>query len=239
MSSDVVAAKLRPSVPASAGDSLKSLGVAVRKYASGQLRWPHAGVLYRWGKQVRLFHMLTHLDVEDREWTSDKVEWVWAEPAISKVKAQLLAARCRLMAAVQKKEPGAFPYGFRFRETVVGRDGRPKLGPEEIGVTCSTIILAAFAAEGCALVDVTEWPAADRTDQEARQPLIDSVRNRQPLPDGTRGPDPAHADLLQAERDAPRVRPQDVVAAAALYPPARGFDGLVEGAGAVDSRLGL
>jgi hypothetical protein len=102
-----------------------------------------------------------------------------------------------------------------------------RLGPNEIGVSCSTIIAAIFESEGFKLLDPTSWPDADEADKRARRGVIAWVRKY----------DPQHASAMEGEIDAPRVRPFEVVAAAAIFPTAASFEQAVDGAAVVEERL--
>ncbi len=238
MTRAVVAERLHPKSSEGTGyEAMRALGVAATTMtgpadatasnATSRV-WTHGALLYRWKKETRLFHMLGHHVIADSD--APALAFLWAEPRVAPEKARLIATRCRLMVEVQKEDPTAFPYGFKFAASIVGKQGKPEFGQNEIGFTCSTIVCAIFAGEGCALVDMKDWPPADGIDKRARTGQIRTVQN-----------DDVHAELLRHpdQVDSPRVRPQDVVAAAALFPPARTFEDLVDGATVVDERLGM
>jgi hypothetical protein len=102
------------------------------------------------------------------------------------------------------------------------------LGSAEVGLTCATIVDAIFASEGIPLLDPSQWPPADDDDKKSRRAFIAILREK----------DPEHAAVLEAEIEAPRIRPEEVVAAAAIHPTVGTFDTLLDGAAIVAERVG-
>jgi len=185
--------------------------------------------LYRWKKGIRFFELKTHRKLSDEPITDDPARpgIVWVEPRIPPERALLLKAKCQLVSQLHQEK--GFPYGFRYSRTAFDTQGMLRLGPGEVGVTCATIVDAIFASEGMPLLDPSRWPPPDNDDKSLRRGVIADIRKR----------DREHADVLEAEIDAPRIRPEEVVAAAAIHPTVGTFDTLLDGAAVVAERLGL
>lgn len=208
---------------------LRELGVVAARMTNGPSAWTHAGILYRWKKEFRFFELRTHCKLSDEPIKNEPMRagLVWVEPRIPPERAVLLKTKCRLVADRQK-ETGA-PYGFRYSRTTFDDQGVLRLGPGEVGVTCATIVDAIFASEGMPLLDPSKWPPPDDEDKTSRRAVIADIRAR----------DPQHADVLEAEIGSPRIRPEEVVAAAAIHPTIGTFEALVDGAAAVTEKLGF
>ncbi len=226
MSRETVQNRLRPSEGREGYGELVYLGVAAARMERGSNRWPHAGMLYRWQKEVRLFEMLSHEMLQDEP---ARPGFVWVEPVLTRQRAVLVAMKCRLVHRLHKSK--AVPYGFRYARTTFDAQGILRLGAGEVGVTCSTILAAILHSEGVDLVDPSTWPDADRSEQQARARLIADVAVR----------DAAHAAVLENEIAAPRISPEDVVAAAALTPPPPPvtWERVLDGSAVVGKRIGL
>lgn len=211
--------------------ALRMLGVAAARMtnASGA-SWSHAGLLYRSkGKPIFFFELRGHEDLhaEPIEENPGRPSLAWIEPQITPERAKLIVGRCKLVLHAHQERK--VPYGFRYGRTVFDERGMLLLGEGEAGLTCATIIDAVFAAEKVPLLDPSKWDAADDDDKRTRRKFIDHLR----------GADPQRAAVLETEIDAPRIRPEEVVAAAAIHPRLGTFALLVDGAAVVAERLGL
>jgi len=209
--------------------ALRKLGVAAARMTRGDRAWTHAGILYRWGRGIRFFELKSHHELSDEPITDEPVRpsVLWVEPRIQPERAFLVATRCQLVARRHREKK--IPYGFRYNRTSFDEQGIIRLGAGEVGLTCATIVDAVFASERLPLLDPNTWPPPDAEDKKTRRGVIADIRKR----------DREHADILEAEIEAPRIRPEEVVAAAAIHPTIGTFETLVDGAAAVTDRLGL
>jgi hypothetical protein len=239
MSRKVVQSRLRTSANCR---ELGHAGAAAMRLTRGGPAWAHAGILYRWKKtEVRLFELLTHQQLRDQLVTEpnpggpSREVICWAEPDIEKERAQLVGPKCQLVHRLHQQN--AVPYGFRYHKTYFDRLGGLHTGQGEVGLTCATIVVAVLASVQVALVDPSTWEPADLVDQKARRGVINSIR----VGDPAQGiaPNPEHARILEAEIEASRIRPEEVVAAAAIHPAVATFDTVQDGAAVVAERLGL
>jgi hypothetical protein len=185
--------------------------------------------LYASGKEVRLFELRSHEDLVDEPLRESRLRasMVWVEPAIPPERAQLIKNKCRLVHLLHKTN--AIPYGFRYSHTAFDPQGSLRLGSGEVGLTCATVIDAVFASEGMPLLDPTTWPPPDDDDKRSRKVVIDDIRTKHP----------EHATALEADIDAPRIRPEEVVAAAAMHPVVATYEKALDGAAVVTDRLGF
>ncbi len=155
--------------------------------------------------------------------------YVWIELAISKNHALLVMGRARLVVDAHQKH--AIPYGFRWSKSTFHENGQTRFAPGEIGFTCSTIVAAVLAAEGIQLIDPEQWPPPDRADKENRAAYIKMLRRDKPELSND-------LDAMAPEIDAPRIAPDEVVAAAAVYPISVGtYASLLDDAAYVRSRF--
>lgn len=220
MSGELVEQRLKPPPNGPADyNSLRGIGIAATAIRSR----PHAGLLYRWKKEVRLFELVGHKVLRDDVATPG---FVWIEPHIPLERMRLVAGRARL---VHKRHlESAVPYGFRYEVSSFDENGVFRLGSGEVGFTCSTIVAAILDAEGVRHIDPKTWPAPDGTDIQKREEFLRDLAKK----------DPEHEKLLRHEINAPRISPDEVVASAATYPKVGTFENLLNGAAKVRDRIG-
>jgi hypothetical protein len=205
--------------------ALSVLGVAAVGLGAARPRSPHAGLLYRWKKEVRLFEMRGHEELADAP--VQKSEFVWIEPsAITPERLKLVAVRARMVK--KSHDDNKIPYGFSYQHSAFDEKGGLRLGPGECGFTCSTILAAIFESEKLKLIDQAQWPAPDADDNVKRTAFISELRKTNAV----------HAKVLEADINAPRVSPEEVVAAAGRYPLLGTFETLQDGAADVRARIG-
>lgn len=209
--------------------AVKGLGVVAARMTGGARAWAHAGILYRWNKQVWFFELQGHRQLNDEPVKNDpsRPSMVWVEPKLAQERVRLVANRCKLI--FRKHQENKIPYGFRYSRTAFDEGGILRLGDGEVGLTCATIVDAVFAAEKIPLLDPEKWDPPDNEDRQSRRLLIAVIRKS----------DPERAAVLEGEIDAPRIRPEEVVAAAAIHPKIGTFVSLADGAAVVTERLGL
>lgn len=226
-----VANCLQPKNGASANPyrDLKQLGVAAKANVihpgtPAEERIPHAALLYRRKKiEIRIFHLEDHKKITDATAPTD---FVWIEPNIPEERAKLVASKARLVH--QQHKANGIPYGFGFRTSSFDKAGSFRLGEGEVGLTCATIVAAIFESEKIKLLEPTGWPGPDSDDKRKRRTFIDHLKKH----------DAAHAALLEKDIDAPRISPEEVVAASAIHPTVGTFANLQTGAADVRARIG-
>ena len=229
MSREAVSDRICLAGPNTECQALRMLGVVAARITNSTSAWAHAGILYRSKKEIRFFELRTHRKLTDEPIKDDhrRPSIVWVEPRIQPERATLVIAKCRLVMKHYKEN--TLPYGFRYSRTSFDEHGTLHLGSSEVGLTCATIVDAVFTSEGLRLLDPSKWPPPDDEDKRLRRAVIADIRTR----------DPEHAALLEAEIDAPRIRPEEVVAAAAIHPTVGTFDTLLDGAAVVAASIGL
>lgn len=211
--------------------TLRMLGVAVKGISPPkEAAYAHAGLLYRWKGEVRLFELQSHKELLNgpapRTPGPFTTAFVWIEPEIPPERLRLVIHRARLVHSAHQSN--AVPYGFGYRRSSFDERGGYRLGEGEIGFTCSTIVAAVLEAERVPLIDPLKWPPPDGADKAARVAFLGRLKRK----------DPAHAKALSADLDAPRICPEEVVAAAAMHPTVGTFDTLLEGSAEVRRRIG-
>lgn len=228
MTRERVADRLQPKNGATAGASeyggLKCVAVGIRATPGYETSIAHAGLLYRRGKEVRLFEMRSHKELSD---DAAPPGFCWIEPTFPVERMKLVIARARLV--YEKHQENAIPYGFGYSRSSFDEKGGLRLGHGEVGLTCSTIVAALLASEGLPLVEPASWPLPDDSDKKVRKKFLRDLEKK----------DPEHAKVLQKDIGAPRISPEEVVAAAALCPPACAFDGVQDGAAYIRGQLGV
>lgn len=180
----------------------------------------HAGVLHREGTRDAVLH----LGWQDTLYDDWHYQRLWAAPDAEPERLRSVAGYCRRIWSrflVAK----SFPYGLGFDDSTFSPDGQLRLGPRAAGLTCATFVLAVFNAVGVRLVDETTWPVRRDDDRE----WLETLR---------RFASPAHFARLeqQIEAGAVRIRPDEVLGACAVVPPA-GFEAAAAAGGALLPRL--
>ena len=230
-----VAERLQPkgtpnSIHAAYG-AIKVLAVAaspiIASIIVGQRQFiPHAALLYRWKKgELRLFEMRSHKELRDVA-VPNVLSFVWIEPTLPPERLRLIAIKARLVH--ERHQEHGVPYGFGYHASTFDENGGLRLGENEIGLTCSTVVAAIFESERVRLVDAATWPPPDAVDKAARATFLQGLRLK----------DAEHAKLLAGDIESPRISPEEVVAAAALHPAVGTFETVQEGAADVRARIG-
>jgi hypothetical protein len=202
---------------------LNAVGIAATGLGPQNERISHCALLYRWKKEVRAFEMRSHEELRD---SVAQDGFVWVEPAVPPERLKLVANKARLVH--RRHAERAVPYGFRYRASSFDQNGGLRLGDGEIGLTCATIVAAIFESEGIRLLDPSEWPAPDALDRATRETFLDRFQSQ----------NRERAKLLRGDLDAPRISPEEVVAAGAIHPEVGTFANLQDGAFVVRQRIG-
>jgi len=222
-----VAERLQPKEPADKAaiySSIKGIGIAAAGMQAPGRVFSHAALLYRWKNEVRMFEMRSHKELRDAP--AAQAGFVWIEPAIPLERMQLVGIKARLVH--QRHKENAVPYGFKYRASSFDEKGGLRIGQGEIGFTCSTIVAAILESEQVRLLDPATWPSPDKPDKDGREAFLTELEKT----------DPEHVRLLRADIEAPRISPEEVVAAAAIVPKVGTFENVQEGAAEVRKRIG-
>jgi hypothetical protein len=198
----------------SLGSAWPPLSVSIAESENGQR---HVGICVRNMRTTEVLHLARH-----NQLTKERLD---PEAWFGCMKTQLPEARQRQViarASLVYDSNGRFiPYGFTFPTGAFdGETGKSVMGPSGKGLTCATFVLAVFEFAGIRLVAYDDWPV--RAEDEAwRQHILDllarsgSERTKE------------HAAAIRADATAVRFRPEEVTAAAGLFPPVVGFSSAV------------
>ncbi|MBI3406915.1 MAG: hypothetical protein HY040_00980 [Planctomycetes bacterium] len=176
----------------------------------------HIGLLYRSQEPIgiRLLHLRWHHRLTDDAPSDD---FIWIEPSLPKRRAKQVAARCRQILRANGKW---IPYGFSLpTDNFDRRTAEFLVGPTNLGLTCATFVLAVFEFSGIRLLDYSTWK--QRPDDAIWQQKIMALLERT-------GADAFHVEALRQTISCFRFRPEEVAAAAALFPPAATCDSACE-----------
>lgn len=225
MTGVVVEQRLQPKTEGSNGPyrALNAAAIAAMGLPAGEVRISHGAFVYRWKKEVRVFELRGHEDLNDG---IAPAGFVWVEPGIPPERLRLVANRARLVYRLHGEKK--VPYGFRYRTSSFDEKGSLSLGDGEVGLTCATIVAALFESEKLPLLDPSQWPAPDEEDKRTRLRFLERLE----------AGNVDRANLLRRELNAPRISPEEVVAASAIYPQMGTFENLQDGAGVVRQRIG-
>jgi len=191
------------SVPASALPA-KSFGVFLKRYrADGR----HTGIVYRDadGRACLLhlaWHELLKFELANLAFFADG-SGGWVTLPLPDERVDAIAEFCDLVAEANRS--GRIPYAFnspgsRFDPAA----GTLQLGEGELGLTCSTFVVALLRSAGVNLVE-TAWPARE-DDVAWQRTTVDRLRRH--------GAPAAHVAAIEREIGCARIRPEEVAAAA-------------------------
>lgn len=132
-------------------------------------------------------------------------KYAWVAPALPPERALAIARLCARVWRVHERD--GLPYGLRYDATTFHRTGELRLGPDELGLTCATFVIALFRKGGVELLRLTEWPARP-DDVDRQRSLVASLRGDPAVPR-------AHCDAIEREVGVVRYRPTEVAGACA------------------------
>jgi hypothetical protein len=166
----------------------------------------HVGVLWRdEGGALRHLHLASDRDLRCDAPRAD------ADAAVSPLEPERLAQVAQMCRRVWRRhENHKLRYGFRYDRSRFERSGELRLGPDEVGLTCATLVLAVYRSVGLELLRRDEWP--ERLEDTARWVTLVAMLE-------AHGVDAAHIRALRGQTDAPRYRPDEVAAASSVAPP--------------------
>ena len=178
----------------------------------------HLGFFYRDTARdgsLYLLHLMGHglLDAA----ASIHPRYLWGLPKIHEFRQSDLVAKAILVR--DRNRSGRVPYGFSVPDGFFDRaTGGMLLGPNNVGLTCATFVLALFHMIGIVLIDYQTWK--DRpADKEFQDSVIAWLQQN--------GADPAYINKVKKQANGFRYRPEEVMAAALTSPNINTMDQLV------------
>jgi hypothetical protein len=173
--------------------------VAIGIYPGGT----HIGLLYREDGEspTVLLHLCWHRQLRQDD-PSAKCH-AWVRPRVEVATADTIAAYAALV--WEKNQRRGLPYAFSDPRGFFDNNGDIVPGSEQVGLTCSTFVLAIFEVSGVRLLDYNTWP--ERPDDLAFQRGVIATLDRTGA---------AKADVAAAAGQLPtaRYRPLEVAAGA-------------------------
>ena len=181
--------------------NIRHAAVAIAVVRQGQF---HVGVLHKSDdlNEVKFGHLAWHNQLRT---STPKESYLWIDPGIPEPRARQVAARCRHILRANNR---GIPYAFSPPNDCFDLEtGSFLLGPNRVGLTCATFVLAVFDAAGIRLADYGSWPNQRAGDVEWQAYVIEQL-----LQSGA-GKD--HVELVRNQVGGVRFRPEDVAACAA------------------------
>jgi len=173
---------------------VERLGLAIHQTELGY----HSGILYIENGQARVLHLAFHHMLRDELASSP---FRWTQISLDLDNKIVLAA---LVARIANKHP-AIPYAFNSDGVCFDKATGDLLQcPAGRGLTCATFILAVFALFGHPILEGSTWEVRPE-DVTWQQAILAMLEGRS---------DPEHCEAVNADRNAPRYRPDEVVGGA-------------------------
>jgi hypothetical protein len=182
--------------------------IAIRSVTAEQR---HIGVLYRESDAdgICLLHLAWHHQLRNERPGGD---YLWVEVAAPRRRLRNVSAICRriLRAAAQGQQ---IPYAFsQPNDCFDSETGQFLLGPNRLGLTCASFVLAVFETAGLRLAQYETWPH-DREGDRAWQAWI-----VQQLQTGPNRASDEHVAAVRSQLGNARFRPEEVAVAATVDP---------------------
>ncbi len=185
-------------------DNVRDAALAIKSVSSGQR---HIGVLHKDADQVYFLHLAWHHDLRNG---IPQRDYSWVDPNLPAARLVHVAAICRKIWRANGKE---IPYAFsEASECFDSETGIFDFGPNRLGLTCASFVIAVFGAAGLRLVELTTWPSDRADDVTWREHVISELHKSG---DATA----EHIEGISApENWTVRVRPEEVAGAATTSP---------------------
>ena len=186
-------------------DEMGQCGVAI----CGNTNTTHSGLLLRYPDDpvVYLLHLQTD-DLKLKQIPGCPHGCVWGIPTVPEARLDDIAKKAILVKDVNKDE--RVPYGFSTPEGFFDNEtGNMLLGPDNIGLTCATFILAIFHMSRINLIDYSSWKPR-KEDEPPQQALVDNLV--------AIGCDKGEVEAVKKQMNGIRYRPEEVIAAAISAP---------------------
>lgn len=173
----------------------------------------HVGVLYQDPDDLRchFLHLAWHHRLERslHPGVPPEGKHLWISPAIDPLDiGNVVAVCCDIWNA---NTDGKIPYGFSDYTNFFNTETwRQIIGPNNIGLTCATFVLAVFKSAQIDLIQPNTWK--DRPgDTEWKAQIVDTLKKYQI--------EQSHIDQVKLQSKGLRYRPSDVAAAALTEAP--------------------
>ena len=163
----------------------------------------HIGILYRKtiSENVRLLHLANHHSLRNDE---VKSKYFFVIPDVGR-RGKQVAALCRL---IIEQNP-TLPYGFSHPTGAFNEEGKFIAGPNMVGLTCASFVLAVFDKVGLSLLQYDTWQTRD-DDEAWRAEIIEIIRHS-----STSNDIEDHIKQITPEVPTVRYRPLEVAGSAA------------------------
>lgn len=168
----------------------------------------HLGMIYRHPETdiLRFLHLGWHHKLLDESVPNSH----WGIIDLPPERCSDLAIKCLLV--LNANLSGMVPYAFSKPNGFFdSKTGRMLLGPNKIGLTCATLVLALFHLAGVTLIDYTTWTSRE-DDLDRQKVLLDMLRH----PNSKASDE--HIKAVESEIDGFRFRPSEVISAS-ITPP--------------------
>lgn len=179
----------------------------------------HLGLFYRdpLKGEICLLHLMVYnLRNDDPSFPHYK-KFLWDFPDIPEERQSDLAAKALLVRDENQK--GRVPYGFSLPDGFFDQaTGEMLLGPEKVGLTCATLVLALFHMIGIQLIDYSSWKS--RPDDEKEQKKLIGILTSKKY-------DPVYIKAVERQANGFRYRPEEVMASALTPPEIKTMEKLV------------
>lgn len=171
----------------------------------------HTGLLYKDHDGNKILHLAWHRNMQS---ISPTDEYIWTEIQAEPLTSRQISAACRLIWKEERKS--SIPYGFGSPIFVFdSRTGEYIVKDINIGLTCSSFVLAILSFIGFDLIDYNSWPTDYKEAKEWQVKMI-SLLSQSPRKEKE------HIDILEKQVGNTRYLPQQVFASASSPP--MGYD---------------
>ena len=174
--------------------SKRELGVALKSISGEQ---NHVGIIYSWDDEARLCHLAYHYDLRDEPLRNG---YFWGSFRLHEHVLSQIAGYVALL----NKNKKSIPYGFSYDSSPFDEQGHYQQMAIGKGLTCATFVMAVFERQGYPLLIKDDWPDRE-TDQEWKKCILESLQGHATQ---------EHIEAAKNDKDAPRFRPEEVVAGA-------------------------
>ena len=170
----------------------------------------HVGLLYRGDANlspIYLFHLCWHRIVKNAPPVPNDQCTGCVVPSLEPEQSNAVIAHT--LNIWEKNLDGKMPYGFSDPRGFFDVNGNIIFGPNQVGLTCSTIILAIFDLSGTPLVEYDSWPIRS-DDADFQRNLLQHLRSHS----SQRPEDFEHFKKVESEVGNIRFRPLEVAGSA-------------------------
>lgn len=195
----------------------------------------HSGFVFKDGDQISFIHLATYKSLRCEELSlvikdynffiyTNFSYFIRTDPHFFRRKTFIA-----YLEAIYEKNKFTIPYSFLYKKVPFDKDRtfNPALG--QIGLTCSTFVMAALEDNGIFLCNKESWPERD-DDVEIRKRIISMYKEDPRVP-------PEHIAIMEEEITCVRFRPAEVLCASGKFPIPCDFQDTLECSDKVTSNL--